>query len=117
MAMAADLVARELQPDVATVYDLLHDLDRLTAAAMWVVVHMTYAQRVRIDGEPLQAEDFKEKPEGHTGGSLNMAPGYAAYLAWHALNGEARTGLVGQGQSVDDDAAVARVVRYVDTKE
>src|SRR5690625_7747463 len=36
MAMAADLVARELQPDVATVYDLLHDLDRLTAAAMWV---------------------------------------------------------------------------------
>lgn len=100
MAMAADLVARELQPDVVTVYDLLHDLDRLTAAAMWVVVHMTYAQRVRIDGQPLQAEDFKEKPEGHTGGSLNMAPGYAAYLAWNALTGETRSWLMGQGHSV-----------------
>jgi len=100
MAMAADLVARKLQPDVATVYALLHDLDQLTAAAMWVVIHMTYAQRVRVDGQPLQAQDFKEKPEGHTGGALNMAPGYAAYLAWNALTGETRSWLMGQGHSV-----------------
>src|SRR5690625_6206220 len=90
MAMAADLVARELQPDVATVYDLLHDLDRLTAAAMWVVVHMTYAQRVRIDGQPLQAEDFKEEPEGHAGGSLTKAPGYGDDVAWSARDGDTR---------------------------
>lgn len=100
VAMAADLVQRGIHPNVAAVYDKLSDLDRLTAAAMWVVVHMTYAQRVRLDGQPLHAEDFKEKPEGHTGGALNMAPAYAAYLMWNALTGETRSWLMGQGHSV-----------------
>src|SRR5690625_388283 len=76
--MANDLVKRGLQPNIAAVYDMLHALDHLSAAGMWLVVHMTYANRVRLDGRHLQGVDFKEKPEGHTGGSLNMVPGYAA---------------------------------------
>lgn len=100
VAMAHDLVARGQQNSVAGVYDYLRALDKLTAAGMWVVVHMTYANRVRLDGAPMQAEDFKIKPEGHTGGSLNMVPGYAAYLAWNALTGQTRSWLMGQGHSV-----------------
>src|SRR5690625_112045 len=100
VAMAQHLVAQGRQPSVAAVYQLLQALDRLTAAGMWLVVHMTYAQRVRLDGADLVADDFKVKPEGHTGGSLNMVPAYAAYLAWNALTGQTRSWLMGQGHSV-----------------
>src|SRR5690625_1455537 len=50
IALAQDLVSRGLQPNLDAVYTLMHALDRLTAAGMWVVVHMTYANRVRLDG-------------------------------------------------------------------
>ena len=38
--LASRLVAAGLQPDTATVYRKLADLDRLTSAGMWLVVHM-----------------------------------------------------------------------------
>lgn len=100
VAMAHDLVAQDKQPSVAAVYEAMRALDKLTAAGMWVVVHMSYAQCAPLDGRPLTAEDFKLKPEGHTGGSLNMVPAYAAYLAWNALTGQTRSWLMGQGHSV-----------------
>ena len=98
--MAARLVADGKQPNTEAVYEKLVALDRLTAAGMWVVVHMTYANRVRLDGSDLEAVDFKEQPEGHTGGALNMVPAYAAYMALNALTGETRAWLMGQGHSV-----------------
>jgi phosphoketolase len=98
--LAHQLVQAERQPDLATVYELLQALDRLNASALWLVVHMTYARRVRLDGAPLQAEDFKTKPEGHTGGALNMVPAYAGYLGLNALTGETRGWLMGQGHCV-----------------
>lgn len=98
--MAQSLVEQGLQPNLDVVYDKLIALDRLTAAAMWLVVHMTYAKRVRLDGEPLFAEDFKQQPEGHTGGALNIVPAYAAYMTLNALTGETRGWLMGQGHSV-----------------
>ncbi len=58
----------------ADVWRLFAAADRLASAAMWLVVHMSYARRVRLDGEPAQATDLKETPEGHVGGSLNMVP-------------------------------------------
>src|SRR5690554_7593682 len=61
---------------------------------------MTYANKVHLDGTALTADEFKVQPEGHTGGALNMVPGYAAYMALNALTGETRSWLMGQGHSV-----------------
>lgn len=98
--LAHQLVQNGMQPDLPSVYRLLRALDSLTAAGLWLVVHMTYAQRVRLDGQPLQADDFKPVPEGHTGGALNMVPAYAGYLTLNALTGETRGWLMGQGHCV-----------------
>lgn len=99
-ALAAQLVAAGHQPDETTVYRKLADLDRLTSAGLWLVVHMTYTNRVDRSGAALEARDFKCKPEGHTGGALNMVPAYAAYLALNNLTGQTRSWLMGQGHCV-----------------
>ena len=98
--IAHQLVQAGVQADLPSVYRHFHALDRLTAAGLWLVVHMTYAQRVRLDGVALAAEDFKVSPEGHTGGALNMVPAYAGYLALNNLTGETRGWLMGQGHCV-----------------
>ncbi|SFR81507.1 Phosphoketolase [Marinobacter daqiaonensis] len=98
--LAEQLVAERLQPDTDAVYRTLSALDRLTSAGLWLVAHMTYTNRVRTDGSPLEACDFKTHPEGHTGGALNMVPGYAAYMALNALTGDTRSWLMGQGHCV-----------------
>ncbi|MFC2991548.1 phosphoketolase family protein [Halomonas tibetensis] len=74
--------------------------DRLSCMGMWLVAHMTYARRVRLDGEPLAPEDFKSNPEGHTGGALNMVPAYVGYLAANAMSEQTRSWLMGQGHCV-----------------
>jgi hypothetical protein len=51
--LAHQLVQAGSQPDLASVYQHFHALDRLAAAGLWLVVHMTYAQRVRLDEWPL----------------------------------------------------------------
>lgn len=98
--LAHQLVQAGRQPDLASVYRLFQALDRLTCAGLWLVVHMTYARRVRLDGAALEAEDFKARPEGHTGGALNMVPAYAGYLALNALTGQTRAWTMGQGHCV-----------------
>ncbi|MCM2319239.1 MAG: xylulose 5-phosphate 3-epimerase [Pseudomonas sp.] len=98
--LAHQLVQAGRQPDLASVYRLFQALDRLTCAGLWLVVHMTYARRVHLDGSELQAEDFKARPEGHTGGALNMVPAYAGYLALNALTGQTRAWTMGQGHCV-----------------
>lgn len=98
--LAHQLVQADRQPDLASVYRLLQAVDRLGSAGLWLVVHMTYARRARLDGSPLAAEDFKTSPEGHTGGSLNMVPAYAGYLGLNALTGTTRAWLMGQGHCV-----------------
>ncbi|WP_236495983.1 hypothetical protein, partial [Escherichia coli] len=45
---AHQLVQAGLQPDLASVYQLFRALDRLTASALRIVVHMTYARRIRL---------------------------------------------------------------------
>jgi phosphoketolase len=86
--------------DGVPAYALLSALDRLTSAALWLVVHQTYARTVYVDGRPLDVADFKARPEGHTGGALNMVPAYAGYLAANALTGLTRGWLMGQGHCV-----------------
>jgi len=100
LRMARQLVNRKLQPNLETVFHHLAALDRLVSAGMWQVVHMTYTNRVCPLGEALAADDFKPKPEGHTGGALNMVPAYAAYLATNSLTGKTRSWLMGQGHCV-----------------
>lgn len=83
-----------------TFFNRLYALDRIANAGMWLVVHEVYADTVYTDGRDLQAADFKEKPEGHTGGSLNMVPAYVGYLGANAITGETRSWLMGQGHCV-----------------
>lgn len=84
----------------ADCYRTLTALDQLTNQAMWLVVHMTYTKHVFLDGRDLVAEDFKRDPQGHTGGSLNMVPAYAALMAVNTLTGQHRDWLMGQGHCV-----------------
>lgn len=94
-----EALAARLGPD-AGLESVIPALDRICSAAMWIVVHETYARRMYTDGRPLAPGDFKPRPEGHTGGSLNMVPAYAGYLAVNALSGLTRSWLMGQGHCV-----------------
>ena len=98
--MVSDFVAAGTLPDRETGYWRLMAADQIASAGMWLVVHMTYAQRVRTDGAPLDAVDFKQRPDGHTGGALNMVPAYTAYLLLNALDGNTRSWMMGQGHCV-----------------
>ncbi len=98
--LATSLTGTGSRGDGIALYDLLRALDRLTSAGLWLVVHQTYARNVYLDGRPLTTEDFKSHPEGHTGGSLNMVPAYAGYLAANVLSGHTRGWLMGQGHCV-----------------
>jgi phosphoketolase len=79
---------------------LFEAADRVANAAMWLVVHQTYARTVHLDGRALAPDDFKPDPEGHTGGALNMVPAYVGYLLANALTGITRAWLMGQGHCV-----------------
>lgn len=97
----ADLLrVRGVVSDVDEVYSTLAAADRIANAAMWLVVHMTYARNVYTDGRDLEAGDFKASPEGHTGGSLNMVQAYVGYLAVNSITGITRSWLMGQGHCV-----------------
>lgn len=99
-ALVGLLLERGTIMDRKTAYRVLSAADRVASGAMWLVVHMTYARTVRLDGHPLVSDDFKEHPEGHTGGSLNMVPAYIGYLTINALTGITRSWLMGQGHCV-----------------
>ncbi len=99
-ALARRLCEQGLQADTAAVFRLLAAADRVTAMGCWLVGHLSYARHVRLDGSALQAADFKEDPQGHTGGSLNMVPAYVAYMAANALDHVTRSWLMGQGHCV-----------------
>ncbi len=94
------MLCRERPACPADLYEVLTAADRVANASMWLVVHMTYARNVYLDGRCLEGTDFKPEPEGHTGGSLNMAVGYVGYLAANALSGLTRSWLMEQGHCV-----------------
>ena len=99
-ALAERLVSSGRARSLGWVFETLTAADRLASAAMWLVVHMTYARRVDPSGRPLQAGDFKAVPEGHTGGSLNMVPAYVGYFLANVLTGTTRSWIMGQGHCV-----------------
>lgn len=96
--VAALAASGHMAPD--RLYRLLAAADRLACAAMWTVVHMTYASRVNLSGAPLPADAFKPTPEGHTGGSLNMVPAFVGYLTANTITAKTRSWLMGQGHCV-----------------
>ncbi|MGQ9572220.1 MAG: xylulose 5-phosphate 3-epimerase [Dehalococcoidia bacterium] len=99
-AMVELLAIRGVQGDGVPLFDVLYAADRVANAAMWIAVHETYARNVYLDGRDLTAEDFKPKPEGHTGGVLNMVPAYTGYMAINAITGYTRSWIMGQGHCV-----------------
>jgi len=98
--MAETLAARNTPGDGVPLCEILHADDRVASAAMWLVVHETYARNVYLDGRDLAPEDFKPNPEGHTGGSLNMVRAYTGYMAINAITGQTRAWMMGQGHCV-----------------
>lgn len=98
--LCQQLVCEERFKQIDEVLDILAAADRLTSAAMWLVVHMTYSTKVDFSGSALKAEEFKTNPQGHTGGSLNMVPAYVAYMVANRLAGITRSWLMGQGHCV-----------------
>jgi len=99
-ALAETLAINEQTGDGLPFFDLLAAADVLTNAAMWLVVHQTYAHNVYGDGRDLAADDFKVDPEGHTGGALNMVPAYIGYLTANVVSGFTRAWVMGQGHCV-----------------
>ena len=99
-ALVHRLVAQRRIADEASAHALLAAADRVACTAMSVVAHMTYARRIDRSGCPLGSDDFKQTPEGHTGGSLNMVPAFVGYLLANALTGTTRGWLMGQGHCV-----------------
>jgi phosphoketolase len=125
-AMAELLAARAVRGDGVPLFDALHAADRVASAGMWLVVHETYAQNVYLDGRNLISDDFKPKPEGHTGGALNMVPAYTGYMAINAITGHTRSWIMGQGHCVAaidsvnlllDNMTEAHAERYSATDE
>ncbi len=94
----------------AEISQLFAAADRLASAALWMVAHMTYAERVDLTGADLPASAFKEQPEGHVGGSLNMAVAYVGYLTANAVSGHTRAWTLGQGHCVAAIEAVNALV-------
>lgn len=74
--------------------------DRIANAAMWLVVHQTYASCVDLEGQPLDPNAFKTNPQGHTGGSLNMVPAYVGFMLANALSERTRGWVMEQGHCV-----------------
>ncbi len=99
-AMAEFLTDQAVAGDGVPLFEVLYATDRVASAAMWLTVHETYARNVYFDGRDLNPEDFKPKPEGHTGGSLNMVPAYTGYMAINAVSGITRSWIMGQGHCV-----------------
>lgn len=119
-------VLRESAGEESRTFDILHAADRIASAAMWLVVHQTYARNIYLDGRPLAQDDFKRRPEGHTGGALNMVPAYVGYLAANAVAGVTRSWVMGQGHTVSgidsanlivDNMTEAHAERYSLTDE
>lgn len=91
--------------------------DRLCNMAMWLTVHMTYAQQVYLDGRAMQPDDLKPDPEGHTGGALNMVPAYTGYILANALSGKTRAWLMGQGHCVAAIDSINVLLRNLDEEQ
>ncbi|HRK70554.1 MAG TPA: xylulose 5-phosphate 3-epimerase [Micropepsaceae bacterium] len=90
----------------SNVADILWAADRIASAAMRITAHMSYANRLDPAGRALTKADFKAVPEGHLGGSLNVAIAYAGYMAANAISGITRSWLLGQGHCVAGIEAV-----------
>ena len=102
-ARAQGLISRICQEgrlSQSEVLRLFWAADRLANAAMWLVVHMSYASRISMKEALVAPADFKRNPEGHVGGSLNMVPAYVGYLLANALMGKTRAWMMGQGHCV-----------------
>ena len=98
--MVFNLSIDGIKGDGVSPYKLLIAADRLANAAMWLVVHQAYAKNIYLDGRELSADDFKDDPQGHLGGSLNMVPAYVGYMLANALAGFTRGWVMEQGHAV-----------------
>lgn len=84
-------------PDNESIYRVLAAADRLTSAATWLVLHMSYARRVDVTGAPLRARDFKDEPVGRIADALQIVPAFIGYLTANVLSGRTRSWVMDSG--------------------
>lgn len=80
--------------------ELFRSADLLCNMAMRLTVQMSYVNKIDLAGSDHVIEDFKENPQGHLGGSLNMVPAYIGYMLANALTNNTRSWIMGQGHCV-----------------
>jgi phosphoketolase len=95
--MASQLTKPRVWPDNESIYRVLAAADRLTSAAMWLVLHMGYARRVDVTGAPLRARDFKDEPVGRVADALQVVPAFIGYLTANVLSGRTRSWVMDSG--------------------
>jgi phosphoketolase len=91
--------------------------DRLTRMAQWLVINMTYARQVYLDGREPAAADFKSAPKGHTESSFRMVPLYVGHLLANALSRKTRAWVSGLGQSCAAVDAVNVLTRNLEPEQ
>ncbi len=96
--MVQDLQSKDVNK--ISPYSLLSAADRITNFAMWLLVHQAYSRKVDLEGKNLKMVDFKDDPQGHLGGSLNMVPAYVGYMVANALTNFTRGWVMEQGHAV-----------------
>ena len=101
--MVSQLTRRRVWPDDESIYRVLAAADRLTSAAMWLVLHMVYARRVDVTGAPLGAQDFKHEPVGRIADALQIVPAFIGYLTANVLSGRTRSWVI------DSECCVAAI--------
>ncbi|ALO45026.1 hypothetical protein [Pseudohongiella spirulinae] len=82
------------KPEQQNNAELLLAAERVSRMAKWLVINMTYARNVHLDGRPLTATDLKGRPAGNTSAALRYVPLYVGYLLANALSGKTRAWLM-----------------------
>ncbi|MFC1659757.1 xylulose 5-phosphate 3-epimerase, partial [Pseudomonadota bacterium] len=98
--MAKYLVKNKTVKSENEIYEKLICADRIASSAMWIVVHQTYAKKIYWDNRHMKKSDFKSDPQGHTGGALNVVPGYIGYMTINSIMNTTRGWIMGQGHAV-----------------
>lgn len=83
--------------------------ERVSRMAKWLVINMTYAKNVYLDGRQLAHADLKSTPIGYTSAALRYVPLYVGHLLANALSGKTRAWLM----SCDEGAAAVDAVNIL----
>ena len=89
--MVALLTRRRVWPDRESIYRVLAAADRLTSAAMWLVLHMDNARYLDMTGAPLSPPYPNDEALGRIASALLIVQAFTGYLTANVLSGRTRS--------------------------